>query len=126
MPIKNILVVDDSATDRQFLSDLLMKNGYKVITAQNADEALANLLEPGKRIRGVAVTFVDQQKIPGEAFVKVPDRVAGDLRRHRLGPGDFARFFAPGLELDGSARPHLPASYAKEPSVGWRKISPED
>jgi len=41
MPIKNILVVDDSATDRQYLSDLLAKNGYKVETAQNADEALA-------------------------------------------------------------------------------------
>ena len=45
MPIKNILVVDDSATDRQFLSDLLAKNGYKVITAQNADEALAKAKE---------------------------------------------------------------------------------
>ena len=41
MPIKNILIVEDSATDRQFLSDLLVKNGYKVITAQNAEEALA-------------------------------------------------------------------------------------
>jgi twitching motility two-component system response regulator PilH len=40
MPIKNILIVDDSPTDRQFLSDLLAKNGYKVSTAQNADEAL--------------------------------------------------------------------------------------
>jgi twitching motility two-component system response regulator PilH len=40
MPIKNILVVDDSATDRQYLTDLLAKNGYKVETAQNADEAL--------------------------------------------------------------------------------------
>jgi twitching motility two-component system response regulator PilH len=40
MPIKNILIVDDSATDRQYLSDLLAKNGYKVETAQNADEAL--------------------------------------------------------------------------------------
>jgi len=41
MPIKNILIVEDSATDRQFLSDLLAKNGFKVITAQNAEEALA-------------------------------------------------------------------------------------
>ena len=30
MPIKNILIVDDSPTDRQFLSDLLSKNGFKV------------------------------------------------------------------------------------------------
>ena len=41
MPIKNILVVDDSPTDRQFLSELLAKNGFRVTTAQSADEALA-------------------------------------------------------------------------------------
>ena len=41
MPIKSILIVDDSATDRQYLSDLLAKNGYKVTTAQNAEEAFA-------------------------------------------------------------------------------------
>jgi twitching motility two-component system response regulator PilH len=41
MPVKTILIVDDSATDRQFLSDLLSKNGFKVATAQNAEEALA-------------------------------------------------------------------------------------
>jgi twitching motility two-component system response regulator PilH len=41
MPIKNILIVDDSPTDRQFLSELLAKNGFQVTTAENADEALA-------------------------------------------------------------------------------------
>ena len=41
MPIKSILIVDDSATDRQYLSDLLAKNGYKVTTAQSAEEAFA-------------------------------------------------------------------------------------
>ena len=41
MPIKNILVVEDSPTDLKYLTDLLAKNGYQVITAQNADEALA-------------------------------------------------------------------------------------
>ena len=48
MPIKNILIVDDSPTDRQFLSELLAKNGFQVATAENADEALAKakLLKP--------------------------------------------------------------------------------
>jgi twitching motility two-component system response regulator PilH len=41
MPIKSILVVDDSPTDLKYLTDLLAKNGYQVVTAQNADEALA-------------------------------------------------------------------------------------
>lgn len=45
MPIKSILIVEDSATDRQFLSDLLSKNGFKVATAQNAEEALAKAKE---------------------------------------------------------------------------------
>lgn len=40
MPIKNILVVDDSPTDRQYLSDLLTKSGFQVATANSAEEAL--------------------------------------------------------------------------------------
>ena len=43
MPIKNILVVDDSATDRKQLSDMLTKSGYKVATAESAEEALAKV-----------------------------------------------------------------------------------
>jgi twitching motility two-component system response regulator PilH len=45
MPVKSILIVEDSATDRQFLSDLLSKNGFTVATAQNAEEALAKAKE---------------------------------------------------------------------------------
>lgn len=40
MPIKHILVVDDSPTERQFLSDLLTRHGYNVLTADNAESAL--------------------------------------------------------------------------------------
>ena len=43
MTIKSILVVDDSPTDRQHLTDLLTKNGYKVIGAANAEEAIAKV-----------------------------------------------------------------------------------
>jgi twitching motility two-component system response regulator PilH len=43
MAIKNILVVDDSPTDRQYLADLLAKQGYKVATAESAEEALAKV-----------------------------------------------------------------------------------
>jgi twitching motility two-component system response regulator PilH len=42
MPIKNILVVDDSPTDRQFLTDIA-KSGYAVSTAESAEEALAKV-----------------------------------------------------------------------------------
>lgn len=48
MPIKKILVVDDSATDRQHLTDLLSKSGFVVATAENADDAMnkAKQLKP--------------------------------------------------------------------------------
>ena len=41
MPVKNILVVDDSPTERFFTVDLLTKAGYQVTTAENGDERIA-------------------------------------------------------------------------------------
>jgi len=41
MPIRSILVVDDSPTDRQHLTNILAKRGYQVSTAESAEEALA-------------------------------------------------------------------------------------
>lgn len=41
MAVKRILVVDDSATERFFLSDLLRKNGYDVIAAENGEQGVA-------------------------------------------------------------------------------------
>ena len=41
MPIKKILIVDDSATDRQFLIETLSKQGYQCVVAQSGDEGIA-------------------------------------------------------------------------------------
>jgi twitching motility two-component system response regulator PilH len=43
MAIKKILVVDDSPTDRQFLSELLSKNGFTVSTADSAEDAFSKV-----------------------------------------------------------------------------------
>ena len=43
MTIKNVLIVDDSPTDRQYLMELLAKNGYKVSTAESAEDALTKV-----------------------------------------------------------------------------------
>ena len=43
MPIKKILVVDDSPTERVYLTELLTKSGFAVTVAENADEALIKL-----------------------------------------------------------------------------------
>lgn len=45
MPVHNILLVDDSKTELHHLSELLTRKGYKVRTAENADEALRRLAE---------------------------------------------------------------------------------
>ncbi len=41
MPINKILVVDDSPTERYALSEVLQKNGFNVITAENGEEGIA-------------------------------------------------------------------------------------
>ena len=43
MTIQKILIVDDSATERYFLTDLLAKNGFSVSTADNGEDALLKI-----------------------------------------------------------------------------------
>lgn len=43
MPIQKILVVDDSPTERYFLTDILVKNGFSVSTAESGEEALLKI-----------------------------------------------------------------------------------
>jgi twitching motility two-component system response regulator PilH len=41
--IQKILIVDDSPTERYYLTDILVRNGYTVTTAENGEEALAKI-----------------------------------------------------------------------------------
>jgi len=43
MPIKNVLIVDDSPTERYFLQELLSKHGFSVTAVESAEEAMTNL-----------------------------------------------------------------------------------
>ncbi len=45
MAINKVLVVDDSKTELMFLTDLLVKNGFSVKTAENAEDAFRRLAE---------------------------------------------------------------------------------
>ncbi|WP_310460327.1 response regulator [Sphaerotilus sp.] len=45
MPIHNILLVDDSKTELHVLTDLLVRQGFRVRTAENGDEALRRIAE---------------------------------------------------------------------------------
>ena len=41
MPVKRVLVIDDSPTERFFLTDLLRKNGYEVLAAETGEIGIA-------------------------------------------------------------------------------------
>ncbi|WP_229428157.1 response regulator [Massilia soli] len=43
MAIQKILIVDDSPTERYYLTDILVRNGFTVTTADNGEEALARI-----------------------------------------------------------------------------------
>lgn len=43
MSIKKILIVDDSPTERYFLTDILIKNGFSVSTAENGEDAIVKI-----------------------------------------------------------------------------------
>ena len=45
MPIQKILLVDDSKTELHHLSEILLKRGFQVRTAENGEEALKRLAE---------------------------------------------------------------------------------
>jgi twitching motility two-component system response regulator PilH len=45
MPIRKILLVDDSKTELHFLSESLSMRGYAVRTAENGEEALRRMSE---------------------------------------------------------------------------------
>jgi twitching motility two-component system response regulator PilH len=45
MAIKKILVVDDSKTELMYLTDLLVRKGFSVRTAENAEDAYRRLAE---------------------------------------------------------------------------------
>ncbi|RJG10815.1 response regulator [Massilia cavernae] len=45
MAIQKILIVDDSPTERYYLTDILVRNGFTVTTADNGEEALARIKE---------------------------------------------------------------------------------
>ncbi|MBU1214426.1 MAG: response regulator [Gammaproteobacteria bacterium] len=42
MAINKVMVVDDSATERHVLGDILGKNGFQVVYAESGEQAVAN------------------------------------------------------------------------------------
>jgi twitching motility two-component system response regulator PilH len=61
MPVRKILIVDDSATNRHFLSELLKRHGYQCSLAQTGKEAIekANAERPDMILMDVVMPDMD-------------------------------------------------------------------
>lgn len=70
--VKTILVVDDSATDRRAIVDIVRSLGYRAIEAQNAEEAYALALseKPGLILMDVVM--------PGASGYEATRKIAKD------------------------------------------------
>ncbi|RNF28104.1 chemotaxis protein CheY [Massilia aurea] len=73
MAINKILIVDDSPTERLYLTDILVKNGFAVSTAVNGDEAI-------ERIRAERPELILMDVVmPGANGFQVTRAIARDL-----------------------------------------------
>jgi hypothetical protein len=81
MPVKKILVVDDSPTERHVLFELLTKHGYQVITAESGEEGIEKAKADG-RYRGRPKS-IDATKI-------------AELEKQGLGPTEIAKVLGVG------------------------------
>ena len=52
MPVKKILVVDDSPTDRQYMLETLAKKGFQVVVAENGEDAIVKAKAAGRTDMG--------------------------------------------------------------------------
>lgn len=67
MPLKRVLIIDDSRSMRQMLSFTLKEAGFELIEAENGQEALDKL--KGQRL-GIIVTDLNMPVMDGISFIK--------------------------------------------------------
>jgi twitching motility two-component system response regulator PilH len=78
MAIQKILVVDDSPTERYFLTDVLVKNGFSVSTAENGEEALTKIKADKPQLILMDVVM------PGQNGFQITRAIAKDPETHDI------------------------------------------
>jgi len=73
-PVRTIMVVDDSATQRHYLVELLTRRGYRVLTADNGTDALRTIRaeRPSLVVMDVVMPGVNGFQVT-RALVRDPD-----------------------------------------------------
>ena len=74
-----VLVVDDEPTVREVAEAILVRNGYKVITARDGTEALALIAPRALEIR-LVITDVNMPNLDGIALIKIVRSLSPTLR----------------------------------------------
>ena len=87
MTIQKILLVDDSKTELHYLSELLVKRGYAVRTAENGEEAMRRL-SPEHRTALVETHLRERPYAEVAAELGIPVKLIGLGE----GPDDLAPF----------------------------------
>jgi CheY-like chemotaxis protein len=85
MSIHNILLVDDSKTELHALSEMLVKRGYSVRTAENGEEAMKRLAEAKPDLILMDVVMPGQNGFQLTRAITRDERYVGV---HEQGPGD--------------------------------------
>ena len=127
MAIKRILIVDDSAADRQFLVETLGKQGYQCITASGGDEGIAKSKSEKPDLVLMDVVMPGQSGIEGVPQVL---REAPDSRVLVLSMQDDPRYVreafsvgASGYVLKEAADAEVVAA-VREVAAGGRYVHP--
>ena len=74
--LSRVLVVDDEASNRELIADMLASEGYDVVTAQDGLDALNKLAEP---LPDVIISDLKMPRMSGVEFLAVVRRRYPDL-----------------------------------------------
>ncbi len=67
MPIRKILIVDDSPTERHVLNDMLTKAGYEVVASDNGEDAILKAKSARPDLILMDVVMPGIERVPGDA-----------------------------------------------------------
>ena len=121
MPIKKILVVDDSPTERHIITQLLESAGYEVSTAEGGDEGVerAKQIMPDLGLMDVVMpgmdgpaTLVQLRQDPDTAAIPVVFLTAN------TDPKEIAHYRSLGA-VDVIAKPYNPMTLAEQVRQVW-------
>lgn len=80
--MKNIMLIDDDIDIRETMADAFGSEGYKVLCAENGEQALVQLTHlPSDEIPGCIILDMMMPVMDGPTFLKEIDHVAGPVSR---------------------------------------------